>query len=192
MNRRQMLALAGAALAGCAPWGFDRSKTAVLFDGASLDQWQPVGNANWRIAEGALVTDQGSGFMVSKKSYTDFHLRAEFWASADCNSGIFIRCTNPANITAVNAYEVNIFDRRPDPSYGTGAIVGVAAVSPMPFARDRWNTFEITAQGPVLTVSLNGVRTVDGVRDARLKAGPVALQGAGGTVKFRRIEVIEA
>jgi hypothetical protein len=64
-------------------------------------------------------------------------------------------------ITATNAYEVNIFDTRPDPSYGTGAIVNVAKVDPMPKAGGKWNTFEITAKGPQLTVVLNGTQTVD-------------------------------
>ena len=63
------------------------------------------------------------------------------WVDAEANSGIFIRCTDPQKITAVNAYEVNIFDKRPDPSYGTGAIVNVAKVSPMPRAGGQWNTY---------------------------------------------------
>jgi hypothetical protein len=41
----------------------------------------------------------------------------------------------------------------------------------------------------VLTVSLNGVRTVDGARDARHPKGPVALQYAAGVMKFRNIRI---
>ena len=64
-------------------------------------------------------------------------LRAEFWADHTTNSGIFIRVSNPPKIEAVSSYEVNIFDQRPDPVYGTGAIVDVAKVVPMPKGR-RW------------------------------------------------------
>ena len=39
----------------------------------------------------------------------------EFWASDDANSGIFIRCQNPKQITDRSCYEVNIFDQRPGP-----------------------------------------------------------------------------
>jgi hypothetical protein len=53
---------------------------------------------------------------------------------------------------------VNIFDKRPDPTYGTGAIVDVAKVDPMPKAGGKWNTYEITAKGSQLTVVLNGRR----------------------------------
>lgn len=45
------------------------------------------------------------------------------------------------------------YDKRPDPDYGTGAIVNVAKVSPMPKAGGRWNIMEITAKGPHLIVA---------------------------------------
>jgi len=68
---------------------------------------------------------------------------------------------------------VNIYDQRPDPSYGTGGIVNVAKVSPMPKAGGKWNTYEITAKGSQLTVVLNGVQTVD-VQDSQHAQGPFA------------------
>lgn len=178
-----------ALLSACAPMGMNPANTVTLFDGGSIDKWRPIGDANWRVADGVVMADKGNGFLVSKDSYGDFHLIAEFWSDADANSGIFIRCTDPNRITAVNAYEVNIFDKRPNPAYGTGAIVNVAAVSPMPWAAGRWNTYEITARGPVFIVSLNGVRTVDGARDSRLASGPIALQYAAGVIKFRNVKV---
>jgi hypothetical protein len=193
MNRRNALALAAAssALAACAPFGADMSKMVTLLDGTNMNDWNRVGDANWRTEDGAVVADKGNGFLVSKKSYKDFHIVAEFWSDAKANSGIFIRCTDAQKITATNSYEVNIFDQRPDISYGTGAIVGVAAVSPMPHAAGRWNTFEITARGPQLWVSFNGSRTVDGVRDARFPSGPFALQYAAGIIKFRKVQIVE-
>ena len=74
-------------------------------------------------------------------------IHVEFWASDDANSGIFIRCQNPKQIGDRSCYEVNIFDQRPDPTYGTGGIVHFAEVNPMPKAGGKWNTFEITAKG---------------------------------------------
>ena len=168
----------------------------ALFDGKSLDNWTQIGNANWTLADGVVQADKGNGYLVSKNSYADFEIRAEFWVDADANSGIFIRCTDPSKVTGENAYEVNIFDKRPDPSYGTGAIVNVAKVSPMPKAGGKWNTYEITAKGPQFTVVLNGVKTVDGAQDSKHARGHIALQyGAGapgtgpGIVKFRKLEI---
>jgi hypothetical protein len=172
----------------------------TLFDGKSLDNWNKLGDANWRLEDGAVVADKGNGFLVSKASYTDFQLRAEFWVDADANSGIFIRCTDPNKIGGTS-YEVNVWDTRPDPSYGTGAIVNLAKVDPMPRAGGKWNVFEITAQGSTFTVTLNGQKTVDGAKDAKFPSGRIALQhGLGnkddkgvendrGVVKFRKVEV---
>src|SRR6266513_1781639 len=103
-------------------------------------------------------------------------------------SAIFLRCADPQKVTAANCYEVNIYDKRPEPSYGTGAIVDVAKVVPMPKAGGQWNIYEITARGPHLVVTLNGTRTVD-VLDYKLSRGPIALQYGAGVVKFRKVEI---
>lgn len=192
MNKRLFLQAGGlsllsAGLAACAGRPLPTGWTTLL-DGSNLDQWHMIGNANWRLADGTAQADTGVGFLVSKASYGNFEIRAEFWADADANSGIFLRCQDPKQVTDKNAYEVNIFDKRPDPTYGTGAIVNVAKIENMPKAANRWNTYEITARGEELTVVLNGVQTVQ-ARDARFASGPIALQHAAGLIKFRRVEL---
>jgi hypothetical protein len=168
---------------------------ATLFDGKNLDNFNTIGDANWRIEEGSIVADKGNGFLVTKNSYGNFQLRVEFWTDEDANSGIYIRCSDPQKITAMNSYEVNIFDKRPEPSYGTGAIVDLAKVEPMPKAGGKWNVYEITAKGPTFTVVLNGQKTVDGAEDRKFANGPFALQYAPGVVKdkgivkFRKVEL---
>ncbi|MGH7405742.1 MAG: 3-keto-disaccharide hydrolase [Candidatus Methylomirabilales bacterium] len=165
----------------------------TLIDGATgLDNWNRVGDANWRAVDGAIQadqkTDKGASFLVTKNSYTDFQIRVEFWASDDANSGIFMRCADPNTLTDKTCYEANIFDQRPDPTYGTGAIVHIAAVSPMPKAGGKWNTYDITVKGTRLTLTLNGVRTVD-VEDSKFPSGPIALQYAAGVMKFRKVQI---
>jgi hypothetical protein len=167
----------------------------TLIEGETgLENWERVGGANWRAEGGAIVADksttEGSSFLVTKNSYKDFEIRAELWAESNTNSGIFIRCSDPRKITAANSYEVNIWDTRPDPTYGTGAIVDVASV-PVPIihkAGGKWNTLEITARGPELTVVLNGVVTVN-VRNSKFAEGTFALQFAGGPIKWRKVQV---
>ena len=160
----------------------------TLFDGKNLNGWTPIGTANWKLAEGAVQADMGSGFLVSNQSYGDFELRAEIWVNDDANSGIFIRASNPKEITAMNAYEVNIFDKRPDQAYRTGAIVDVAKPMSVENAANKWNTLVITAKGPRLTVNLNGKPMVD-VQNTAHARGPIALQYGAGVVKFRKVEV---
>jgi hypothetical protein len=125
---------------------------------------------------------------ISKDKYKDFQLRAEVWVSDDANSGIFIRCEDPAKPGAKTCYECNIYDTRPDPSYGTGAIVYHAEVNPIPKAGGKWNTMEITAKGRDLTVTFNGEKTAQ-ARSGMHTEGPVALQFGEGTVKFRKVEI---
>lgn len=174
---------------GCAtePSGQTDAAWTTLFDGRNLDNWNQIGDANWQLVDGVVQADKGSGFLVSKTSYTDFQIRVEFWVDPDANSGVFLRISEPQKITSSNSYEVNIVDKRPD-MYGTGAIVNVAKVSPVPQAGGKWNTYEITAQGSHLTVTFNGTRTVD-VQDSKHASGPVGLQHAAGLVKFRKVQI---
>ena len=83
---------------GCAsqPYGDTSAKWITLIDGGSgLDNWIRVGDANWRVVDGSIQadkkTDKANSFLVSKNSYTDFRIRAEFWVSDDANSGIYMR-----------------------------------------------------------------------------------------------------
>ena len=165
----------------------------TLLDSNNKGDWTEVGKANWEMKDGALSADKLDGkspsFMVSKEAYKDFQIRAEFWTDEDANSGIFIRCEQRDKINSKLCYEVNIFDKRPDPSYGTGAIVNVGKVDPMPKAAGKWNVYEITAKGSHLTVVLNGQKTVDVDDSTHVNAGPFALQYGSGVVKFRKVQI---
>jgi hypothetical protein len=160
----------------------------TLLDGEGLDAWTPVGDANWQMTDGAVQADTGTGFLLSKMSYGDFDLDLEFFVSPDANSGVFVRCSNPAEIGAATCYEVNIFDQRPDPAYRTGAIVNVAQPLVMIDTGDRWNRYEISAHGQRLIVKLNGETTVD-TEDDKLAQGPIALQYGAGRVMFRNVRI---
>ena len=162
-----------------------------LIDGVSLNNWNIVGDANWIIGKGIVESNKPTGFLVSSKSYKNFIIKAEFWAESNTNSGIFIRCQDLNKIAAASAYEINIWDTRPEQAYATGAIVDVAKVNPVPKAGGRWNTMEIVANGPNFKVTLNGVVTVANAQDARFAQGPIALQSAGGIIKFKRLQIKE-
>jgi len=191
------LLVIGFSVFGCSlmPGQSDAGWTTLVDGTAGLDNWNRIGDANWRAEGGAIVADKGKGgFLVTKNSYKDFQIRAEFWADHNTNSGIWIRLTDLQKFTTKNSYEVNIYDQRPEPKYGTGAIVDVATVSPMPKAGGKWNVYEITARGSQITVVLNGQQTVE-VRDAQLPQGPFALQFGnhgkepGGAIKWRKVQI---
>ena len=154
----------------------------------SFNGWRQLGNANWRIENDEFVADAGSGHLVTQESFADVRIRLEFWVSEGANSGVFLRASDPDSIADSNAYEVNIFDQRKDPTYGTGGIVNFVEVDPMPKAGGKWNTYEITAQGRHLVVVLNGQKTAD-YRNGMFTEGPITLQYGAGTIKFRKVAI---
>jgi hypothetical protein len=187
MKRRSMIAIVVFVLAAVQATA-QAPGWSKLFDGKNLAAFTPVGDANWEVVDGVVQANKGTGFLVTKESYGDFQVKLEFWVDESANSGVFVRCQNTKEITAANAYEVNIFDKRPDQSYRTGGIVDVAKPSSVINTGGKWNTFDITAQGPKLIVILNGTRVVD-VEHKGHARGPVALQYGAGTVKFRNVEI---
>jgi hypothetical protein len=160
----------------------------VLFDGSDLDNFNPIGDANWEIVDGVVQADSGGGFLVTKESYSDFHLTLDFWVDEPANSGIFVRCADSMSVNDRNSYEVNIYDTRADQTYRTGGIVHLAAPASHVDSPGRWNTYEIIAQGPRLRVWLNGEQMVD-IEDSQFAEGPIALQYGAGVVKFRNVMI---
>jgi hypothetical protein len=165
----------------------------TLLDGKTMGDWDRSGaEANWRLEDGAVVADkktgEGTSHLVTKTKYKDFMVYAEFWASHDANSGIFIRCQDPKKISDRSCYEVNIFDQRKDPTYGTGGIVHFVEVNPMPKAGGKWNTYEITAKGRLITVILNGQKTAE-LHNGLFVEGPFTLQYGAGVMKWRKVAV---
>jgi len=160
----------------------------TLFNGSTLDGWNPIGDANWELADGAVQADSGSGFLVTPESYGDFELTLQYWVDQPANSGIFIRCADPQVVNDRNSYEVNIYDTRADQTYRTGGIVHLAAPASVINSPGQWNTYEIVAQGSRLRVWLNGAEMVD-VEDSQFADGPIALQYGAGVVKFRNVMI---
>jgi|KBSSwiStaDraftv2_1062776.scaffolds.fasta_scaffold144367_2 hypothetical protein len=169
----------------------------LIANGNGIENFESVGDANWRTEGDAIVADNGSGgFLVTKQSYKDFLLVAEFWADDNTNSGIYFRCAKADAITDTSCYEANIFDQRPEAKFGTGAIVHIAPITELHASGKRWNTLRITAIGSQLTVVLNDVQTAN-VRNTNLVKGPIALQygtlppndARGGAIKWRKLEI---
>src|SRR5262245_34071005 len=102
---------------GTMPFGSDKEPWVTLIDGDNgMENFTRLGDANWLAQRGVIQGDRmnsgkGAGYLVTKNSYKNFQIYAEFWADEDANSGIFIRMTNRKEVTAKNSYEVNIYDK---------------------------------------------------------------------------------
>lgn len=180
-------------LAGCGHHLPSQGWISLIDGGAGMENWDITNGGNWRSEGGAIVADKttgkGASVLVSKRSFRDFEMHAEVWAADETNSGIYLRVMNPTDVsTSTGAYEVQIWDRNPNPAYSTGSLVNVASVQPVHKAGGRWNTFEIYAKGPEIVVKLNGVVTVH-ASDGRFPEGRIGLQFNGGPIKFRKLLV---
>ena len=157
------------------------------------DDWTTIGVANWGSEKGNLtgLEGEGLGFAVTKNSYKDFHLKLEFFPDSIVNSGIFFRCSLDS-ISPLNCYEANIWDNHVNQDFRTGALV--RQFFP-PLARvetlNKWNTYEIIADGSHIKVWVNGQNTVD--FESKLSdEGILALQMfKSGMIKFRNIFIRE-
>src|SRR5258708_4299563 len=65
----------------------------TVLDNTKMGDWDRVGEANWEFKDGVLAADKLAGkdpaYLVTKTSYKDFQIRAEFWTDEEANSGIF-------------------------------------------------------------------------------------------------------
>lgn len=194
------LVLATLALSGCASTSREAGWVTIL-DGSNPKltnaNWNRIIEDNWRFEDGTIMADkrtipmkgpQDSNFLVTKQSYSNYEIRVEVWIDYPANSGIYLRMQNPEKPIGTGGYEVNIWDSRPDQSYGTGAIVGVAKVDPMPRAAGKWTTFDVTAEGSHFIVLMDGVKTVE-ADDSRYTEGTIGLQYGGGVTKFRKVQI---
>ena len=124
-----------------------------------------------------------TGYPTSDRRYKHFVLSIEFRCGDDTNSGVFVRSPDESG-----GYEVQIWRQQPA-GFNTGSIVGTAK-TPRAFTLepDRWNHYQITANGERLTVMLNGETTLD-VHDAQFSEGHIRLQYQRFPIAFRNIKI---
>jgi len=169
---------------GCASLGSQN----LLAEG--LDGFEARGNADWSFSNGTAQASSGTvvSFLVTKEDYQNFELDLEVFVGDPHNSGVFVRCSDRANLTVTNCYEINIFDKRPDQSGRTGGAPGYFKPLAQVDAANRWTTMKIRAKGAHIFVSMNSVTTIDS--DGPLLAnGPIALQWGEGDVRFRNVRI---
>jgi len=180
-----------------------------LFDGKSTAGWTPVGGkeGNWSVADGLLITKgDGGGWLSTDKMYGDFALKLEYRVKKGGNSGVFIRSPRQGD-PAYTGMEIQVLDDDADqykslqPFQYCGSVYGVAAAKRgHTKPPGEWNAMEITADGPKITVKLNGTKIVDanlkdhadaeekhpGIKRAE---GYIGLQSHSDPVEFRNIAV---
>jgi hypothetical protein len=204
-------------LSGCAPAvSSDRAVVStmpanaiVLFDGTNLDKFQGTGGktVKWKIVDGTLEVAPGTGSILTKELFEDFHMHLEYRipeGTEKSNSGIYIH----------RRYEIQIFD-----SYKKENSPGMCASlyrQKMPDfnvckAPGQWQSYEIFFRAPRwdgdrkvknarVTVIHNGVLVHNNVEVTNktgmgAKEGPnllgILLQDHGSKIRFRNIWIVK-
>jgi 3-keto-disaccharide hydrolase len=132
----------------------------LLFNGKDLTGWRcnndkPIAT---KIEDGSLVPYQSGGYLILHEGQFDnFILKCDVrWEDPHCNSGIFFRVENPRD--PVNtSFEVQVMAGGGTGKHDMGAIYDLVGPSKSASrGTGKWNTFEITCDGPDISVNLNG------------------------------------
>ncbi len=142
----------------------------ALFDGKSLEGWEPSGGGKgFRAKDGVMefLVAGNSPHIMTAKDYRDFHLRLDFKISKMANSGLFLRGDRRGGDPAYTGCEVQILDdfnwetgtnSKLKPFQFTGGLYGSVA----PGAKNamkplgEWNTYDVVFKGKRICVVLNG------------------------------------
>jgi hypothetical protein len=157
----------------------------LLFDGSTTFGWETFGDAKWKVADGSIVCDEGTGWILTNTEFTDFTLKAEFRVGDGGNSGIAFRAAKGPK-PYETGFEMQIGDHMPKEP--TGSIEHVAAARHGARKPDRWQSAVITAEGDHLTVVLDGEKLVD-VRSPKYRRGVIGFQRGEPSrkVEFRNV-----
>ena len=180
--------------------------TSLLSTG--LVGWQQIGGeqGSWKLENGVLYTEGGSGWLSTVRQYDDFVVSLEFRLPPGGNSGVFLRSPHEGD-PAYQGLEIQILDDSADqwsnlrPDQYTGSIYDVQAPSERTGGKvGEWQKMVIECRGPRVRVALNGRKVID--TDVTFypykiaahpgltrRSGYVGLQSHGSKIEFRKIQL---
>ena len=214
MNRQTFAAIivmlsVAAGVFGAPKSGENEKGFVSLFNGKDLTGW--VGSVDgYGAADGVMFCKKG-GNLYTEKEYGDFILKFDFKFPPGANNGLGIRAPLKGN-AAYAGMELQILDNT-SPRYAKlrpvqyhGSIYDVVAAKRGFLKKpNEWNSQEVRAIGPKITVILNGTTIVDADLDKELekggkelakrhpglknKKGHIGWLGHGARVEFRNIRI---
>jgi hypothetical protein len=218
MSRILWTVLPALVLAACAPVqsakeGNPATKTAPaeegfepLFNGKDLTGWE--GDMKLWSAENGEIVGKSPGikqneFLATKKSFGDFVLKFKFRlvnTSGQANSGMQIRSKRVPNSSELSGYQADVGQNYWGCLYDESRRNKVLVQPPKEVVdkavhKDDWNEYVITCEGPHITLTLNGVQTVDYTEtepeDKIARTGVLALQiHAGGPMEIHAKDIV--
>ncbi len=158
----------------------------LLFNGKDHTGW--MCNNGKEVAtpveDGAIVPYKSGGYLVVyEKPFGDFTLKCDVrWEAEQCNSGIFFRVED-LNDPINTGFEGQVLSGKGTGKHDMGAIYDlVGPTKNVTKPTGEWNTVEITCQGPVIRISVNGEQVSELNCDELDKPG---LAGDGAKHKYK-------
>ena len=203
---------------GSAP-GAPPSDAVVLFDGKSLDAWQPQ-SLPWTVKDGAMTVPPrvsgGENALVSKANFGDVQLHLEFRSPTPPTKSSQDR--GNSGIWFMQRYEIQILDGYRNSTYADGTVGAIYGWKPPLVNPSRppgeWQQYDVVFERPrfapdgkllrpaYFTAFLNGVLVQNHVPalgttiwrkvakyEAHGDAAPIQLQDHNSAVSFRNIWV---
>ncbi len=176
----------------------DETGFAPLFNGKDLTGWEGDKDL-WKVVDGVIVGDspgiKRNEFLATTKTYGDFELRVDFRLKDGVgNTGIQFRSKREPGTSAVIGYQADVGEKYWGCLYDEHRRNKVLAQAPPELdkvlKKDGWNSYVIRAEGDRVTLSVNGLTTVDYREDdaAIARDGIIALQvhsGPAMKIEFR-------
>jgi hypothetical protein len=158
----------------------------LLFYGSTLDDWTVYGDAEWRVENGAIVSDSGGpGLLLTVDEYENFEMVVDFLADEGTKSGVFLR-TAAEPVGAEDFYEVNIAP--PAHPFPTGSLAGREKVEGIE-EYDDWRQLHIEVYEGEIDVRLDGDLILEYRDSSPIASGYIGLQHNEGRVAFRNIKI---
>ncbi len=158
-----------------------------LFDGETLYGWRPTGTAEWKVVDGAIVSQRGTPDMLTTTSqWGNYVLKADFRAAKNTKSEIFLRTQTVVTSLKHEAYAVAIGARD---AYPTGSLIDRKPAAAAEAKADEWQTLEIAVDGPKILVKLDGREVLDYSDPDPVGRGYISLLLDSGRVEFRNVKL---
>jgi hypothetical protein len=160
----------------------------------------------WSVQDGILVCKgEPRGYLATIGEYESFRLVVEWrWPEEPGNSGVLMRIAGepavlPSSVeaqlrsgSAGDMYGFQGFKIGGDPDRLSEISIGwnLARIRGNENEPGDWNRYEITADGPRITVVLNG-EMVNEATDCDVRPGKIGLQSEGGIIHFRTVSLTQ-
>jgi hypothetical protein len=145
-----------------------------LFDGNTLNGWQPSENKrSWQVEDGMLVTRGPRSHLfyigaVKNHNFKNFEFVAEVKTTPGSNSGIYIHTEYQETGWPDKGYECQVLNSAPETKPGeyvehkmTGSLYAFRNVWKVPVQDNVWFNYRIVVQGKTVRTYINGELMAD-------------------------------